>query len=800
MVNRFTPKAQAVLTAAKRCAEKMGHSYIGSEHLILGILSCDCAGKKFLEDKKITYKDFYAKLKEIAGIGNENAKFIRELTPKCKRIIELSAAFSKRFNSSLIGTEHLLLGITEESESVGGRILIFFGINLQLLKSDLIAFLEGSDKTAKEEKAKFPTCPTLSSFGKNLNEQARQGKYDPLIGRDKEIDRLTQILCRRTKNNPCLIGEPGVGKTAIIEGLAQRINNGNVPSELLDKTIISLDLASMIAGAKYRGEFEERLKNALNEIKNNENLILFIDEIHTIIGAGAAEGAIDASSIIKPSLARGQIQLIGATTLDEYRAHIEKDPALERRFQPITVNEPNEAEAIEILDGLRKSYEAFHSMKISKDVIEHAVKMSVVYIPDRFLPDKAIDVIDEACSFAKMSLRKGYKAAELEKVKAQKEEAFLKEDFTLAHNLQIKEDLLKQDIEKERQKAIQNPPKLTKAHINRVISQWTSVPISQGENEESKKLTLLEYELKKYVIGQDDAVKAVASSIKRGRAGLKRHTRPIGSFLFLGPTGVGKTELAKAVAKTVFSSFGNIVRLDMSEYMEKHAVSRLIGSPPGYVGFDQGGILTNAIKKAPYSVVLFDEIEKAHSDIYNILLQILDEGCLTDSRGRVVNFKNSVIILTSNIGAQNIVKPSFLGFGVQESSAVESLKMKEQVTEALKREFNPELINRLDDIIVFNKLDQKDTFQIVELLLKEVTELCQEIGINLSFDCSVKYHIAKIGFSKEYGARPLRRTIMSLIENPLSDKILSEEIKSGDAVSVFFENEEIKFKTPAFKE
>ncbi|MBO5261843.1 MAG: ATP-dependent Clp protease ATP-binding subunit [Clostridia bacterium] len=800
MVNRFTPKAHATLTTAKRCAEKMGHSYIGSEHLILGILSCDCVGKKFLEDKKITYKEVYARLTEIAGIGNEDASYIRELTPKCKRVIELSATFAKKFGTKLIGTEHLLLGICEECESVGGRILTSLGINLQALKNEVIAFLDGAVKEFKEEKGKIPASPTLSTYGKSLNEQARLGKYDPLIGRETELDRLIQVLCRRTKNNPCLIGEPGVGKTAIVEGLAQKINDKMVPEELLDKTVVSLDLSSMIAGAKYRGEFEERLKNALNEIKNNNNLILFIDEIHTIIGAGAAEGAIDAASIIKPCLARGHIQIIGATTLNEYRTHIEKDTALERRFQPITVKEPSQEEAVQILEGLQKSYEEFHGIDIPKSLLQYTVKMSIRYIPDRFLPDKAIDIIDEACSRVKMSyLQKNTKLETLKRklneTKKEKELCFSTEKFEKVQKLSQDEQKIKQEIELAMES--ENGEKkriLTKKDIDEVLSLWTSVPITEPSNMESKRFTTLENDLNRLVIGQKDAVRAVAASIKRGQAGLKNPFRPIGSFLFLGPTGVGKTELAKALAKTVFGKSGDIIRLDMTEYMEKHSVSRLIGSPPGYVGYDDGGVLTKAIRKSPYSVVLFDEIEKAHPDLYNILLQILDEGALTDSHGRTVSFKNAVIILTSNVGAKSIVKTTSMGFDAQKSELLESQRISEQVTEALKREFNPELINRLDEVVVFNKLTKDDTVRIANIMLDEVKKLCSDIGIDIKFGDSVAEHIADEGFSKEYGARPIRRTIMKLVENPLSDKILSEEIKKGDSVSAFFENGDLKFK------
>ena len=797
MVNRFTPKAQASLTAAKRSAEKMGHSYIGTEHLILGILSIDSVGKKLLEDKKIFYKDVYAKLAEIAGTGNENASYIRELTPKCKRAIELSAIFAKKFSSLSIGTEHLLLGICEDADSVGARILSYLGLNLQQTKNEIFATLEGTGKEAKPEKHQIPACPTLSQYGRSLNELARQGKCDPLIGREKELGRLTQVLCRRTKNNPCLIGEPGVGKTAIVEGLAQRINEGRVPRDLKDKIIVTLDLPSMIAGAKYRGEFEERMKCVLAEIKDNDNIILFIDEIHTIMGAGAAEGAIDAASIMKPALARGQLRVIGATTFDEYSAHIEKDAALERRFQSVVVSEPTFEETVEILLGLQKSYEIFHGIKIPLDVIKHAVKMSERYITDRFLPDKAIDVIDEACSKLKMMYDdKCDRAEEIERelssIYREKERLVLSERFDKARDLKEREDELKCLLEKAK-KAPSKADKrsLSKKDIDSIIEQWSSVPISLPDEGDGVAIVDLERALEKRIIGQSHATRAVAATVKRGRAGLKSPLRPVGSFLFLGPTGVGKTELARALAEAVFGRDG-LVRLDMSEYMEKHSVSRLIGAPPGYIGYDDGGVLTKAVRKRPYSVVLFDEIEKAHPDIYNILLQILDEGALTDSHGRQISFKNTVIIMTSNIGAKSVVKPTHLGFSDAKGDTVEAVN--EKVMTALKQELSPELLNRIDDIIIFNPLTDSDTEKITKIMLNEVKGLCREIGIELFFDESIIIHLSKSFISREYGARPLRRAIATVVENPLSDMILSQEIKKGDTVSVFWENGNTKIK------
>ena len=789
MVNRFTPKAQASLSTAKRCAEKMGHSYIGSEHLILGILSCDSAGKKLLEDKKILYADFYEKLAEIAGLGTDSPAKIRELTPKCKKIIEACAAVAKRFGAPMIGTEHILYAICDDEESVGARILSTLGLNLNALKNEITSLLDSAEQIQRSERHTIPGAPTLSLYGKSLNARARQGKCDPLIGREEEILRLARVLCRRTKNNPCLIGEPGVGKTAIVEGLAQKINQGSVPAQLINKTIVSLDLSSLIAGAKYRGEFEERLRNVLNELKGNDSLILFIDEIHSIIGAGAAEGAIDAANIIKPALARAEIQLIGATTHEEYRRHIEKDAALERRFQPITVNEPTESETIDILMGIKENYESFHGVFIPKQVIDYAVRMSNRYINDRFLPDKAIDLIDEACSEVKMSLAEGTDGDNaLSSIIRDKENAILQHNFELARELAQKEQRLKKTVDIREQ--ISKKPSLTKHSIDNVITQWTSIPVGKVNDEGSPSYASLEQKLSERIIGQNEAILAVAASIKRGLAGFKSHKKPTGAFLFAGPTGVGKTELAKAISESIFGSAKSLIRLDMSEFAEKHSISKLIGSPPGYVGYDEGGILTKSVKAHPYSVVLFDEIEKAHPDIYSLLLQILDESMLTDSMGRQVSFKNTVIILTSNIGA-DYTSRSTLGFS--QSSAQEN-DTASHMWKKLKSYFPPEFLNRLDEIIAFKPLELSDTEKIVSLMLKEVVELSQEIGIFLSFDPQISSCIAKKHHSREYGARPLKRAIMSLIETPLSEKILLGEIKKGDSVSVFCQNDNIEFK------
>lgn len=801
MVNRFTPKAQSALQSAKKCAEKLGHTYIGSEHLLLGILSTDCVGSKILDEKKISYSEVYDKVVEISGSGSFSNLSGGELTPKCKRIIEGSSSCAKRFKSNFIGSEHMLFAICEDSESVASKILNALGVNIQVLKNELATFLDSAITSQKSDKREIPSCPILSQYGKNLNLLAEDNKLDPLFCRDDEVLRVIQILSRRTKNNPCLIGEPGVGKTSIVEGLAKKIVDGNVPSILKNKIVVSLDLSSMVAGAKYRGEFEERMKGVLNELKNSDNLILFIDEIHTIIGAGSAEGALDAANIIKPSLARGHIQVIGATTTKEYRRHIERDSALERRFQPITVNEPSKTEAIEILKGLRGKYEEHHHVKITDEALIGAVELSCRYINDRFLPDKAIDLIDEASSYVRISNLEATPKltlfeSKLRELSKKKETAILNEDFALASDIRDEEILLKLELNKEKSRLErargERLPLVDFSDIANVVTKWTSIPVSQlNENEESN-LKSLEELLRKRVIGQNEAIRSIASSIKRGRIGLKNPKRPIGSFMFLGPTGVGKTELCRAIAEIVFGSENNIIRLDMSEYMEKHSVSRLIGSPPGYVGYEEGGQLSEAVKSKPYSLVLFDEIEKAHSDVYNILLQIMEDGTLTDSQGRKIDFKNTILILTSNIGAKSITEPKKLGFSDNINN--ENEKMRVQINDALKREFNPEFLNRLDEIVIFNRLGKESIREICKIMLSEVTALSKDIGISLEFTENLYDHIAELGYDKQYGARPLRRIITTKIENELSDRILGGEIKSGDFVVINCENEIIKFK------
>ncbi len=802
MVNRFTPKSQQALNAAKKSAEKMGHTYIGTEHLLLGILTTDCVGAKILDDKKISYTDVYDCLTRISGVGSLSALSCRELTPKCKKIIEGAAVCAKKFGSRFIGTEHILYAICDDAESVGAKILTALGMNMQTMKNEIAAFLDSGTDGAQNIKDNVPGAPTLSMYGKNLNVPAKEGKSDPLIGREKEVERLIQILSRRTKNNPCLIGEPGVGKTAIIEGLAKKIVDGEAPENLLNKTIVSLDLASMIAGAKYRGEFEERMRGVMNELKNNDSLILFIDEIHTIIGAGAAEGAVDAANIIKPVLARGQIQVIGATTVEEYR-RIEKDPALERRFQPMMIEEPTEEETLEILKGLRPKYEEHHGVKISDGALHSAVSLSVRYINDRFLPDKAIDLIDEASSRLKM--RRFFKTPDLKKTEErikelskEKEQAILEENFELASKIRDDEVMLKIKYNKEksqREKQLKDEiPTVSENDICDIVTMWTSIPVSKLEKEESEKLKNLEEMLSSRVIGQSEAIKTVSASIKRGRLGLKNPNRPIGSFLFLGPTGVGKSELAKSIADVVFGSVDSMIRIDMSEYMEKHSASKLIGSPPGYVGYGEGGQLTEAVRRKPYSVILFDEIEKAHPDVYNILLQVLEDGILTDSGGRRVDFRNTIMILTSNIGAKNITEPKRLGFSGNLGEQSEYEYMKSQINDALKTEFRPEFLNRLDEIIIFDKLSPDDTKNIARLMLNDVKKLALNIGVNADFDESAVSFLAEKGYDKIYGARPLRRAVTTYVENTLSEKILSGEISSGDKIEAYSDGKKIFYR------
>ncbi len=805
--NRFTQKAQEALRSAHACACELGHGYIGTEHILAGLCSDDSAvSGKLLSQKDVTYDIVKEKIVSLMG-QNEAIPSSTQLmmTPRTKRIIELSFAEARKMAHNYIGTEHMLLAIIREGESVAVKILSEFGVDLTALYAQIMSAVssyhsssapegEGT-KPGSSSKSKSNT-PTLDQFGRDFTQMARDEKFDPVIGRDKEIARVIQILSRRTKNNPCLIGEPGVGKTAVIEGLAQKIASGDVPEVLRDKRLFTLDLSSMIAGAKYRGEFEERLKNAMAEVTKAGNVILFIYEMHTIIGAGAAEGAIDASNILKPSLARGELQMIGATTLEEYRRHIEKDSALERRFQPITVGEPSTDETVQILMGIRDKYEAHHGVKITDEAIRAAVELSSRYITDRFLPDKAIDLIDEASSKVRLgTLTAPPVIKELEekiaKISAEKESAITVQDFERAASLRDEEKALQDELKAKqddwKDKNTTQKSCVDEEQIAAVVSDWTNIPISKLTSDEANKLLSLEETLHARVIGQNEAVNAVSKAIRRGRVGLKDPKRPTGSFIFLGPTGVGKTELSKALAEAMFGSQDDMIRIDMSEYMEKHSVSKLVGSPPGYVGYDDAGQLTEKVRRKPYSVILFDEIEKAHPDVFNILLQILEDGILTDSQGRRVDFRNTVIIMTSNIGARLISaqKGQKLGFMTSDDNENRSYdKIKEDVLGELKKSFRPEFLNRIDDIIVFHQLGEQEIKQIASLMLNTLTKRLAENSITAKFTDEAVALIAKEGFDPVYGARPLRRAIQSKIEDLLAEKMLENNINAGDSITI----------------
>ncbi|MBW9154686.1 ATP-dependent Clp protease ATP-binding subunit [Clostridium estertheticum] len=808
MFNKFTERAQKVLVYAQEEAQQLKHGYVGTEHILLGILKeQDGVCKKSLNNMKITSVEVKKLVIEYEGEGDvEMRRNEIPLTPRTKRLLELSLIEARNLNHNYISPEHILLALIKESEGVAYTILANLGADFNILKNDILNnwCSEGNPKGSISKEKGNHSTPTLDHFGKDLTEMSKEGKLDPVIGRENETQRLLEILCRRMKNNPCLIGEPGVGKTAIAEGLAQRIASGSIPEILKDKRVITLDISSMVAGSKYRGEFEERLKKVMKEIVVAGNIIIFIDEIHTIIGAGGAEGAIDASNILKPSLARGEIQCIGATTIDEYRKHIEKDAALERRFQPIIVGEPSKQEAVEILKGLRDKYEAHHRVKITDGAIEAAVNLSHRYIADRYLPDKAIDLIDEAG--AKVRIRNLTAPPnlknledEIDKISKEKLDAISVQDFEKAAKIRDTEKKLKEKLynSKNSWKTQNQADELivSELEIANIVSRWINIPIEKLTQKESEKLLKLEKLLHTRVIGQYEAVKSISSAIRRARVGLKDPKRPIGSFIFLGPTGVGKTELSKALAEAMFGDENNMIRIDMSEYMDKHTVSRLMGSPPGYVGFDEGGQLTEKVRRNPYSVILFDEIEKAHPDVVNILLQILDDGRLTDGKGKTIDFKNTVIIMTSNVGASALKKQKSLGFDIKENGvSSEYEKMKENIMEELKISFRPEFLNRIDDIIVFHSLEQDDLCKIVELMLKVVKERLEDLKINISFDDETKKHLAKAGFNRNYGARPLRREITKVVEDKLSEEILMGNINKGDNVNVVMENGELIFK------
>jgi len=805
----FTQKAQNALNKALYYACEMGHTCVGSEHLLLGLLSeKDGVAKRVLEERNITFEKTKELLAQNVGTGTPTKLTAADITPRTKKIIESSAGVAMEMGHGYIGTEHLLCALCGEGDCFAVKLISSQGAAAADIKRDIVSYFsqngESGEKAAGAAGAELNGAPTLSSYGRNLCQMAKEGKIDPIIGRDTETERVIQILSRRTKNNPCLIGEPGVGKTAVVEGLAQRITDGSVPDTLRDKIIVTLDISAMIAGAKYRGEFEERMKNVMDEVRQNPDIILFIDEIHTIIGAGGAEGAVDAANIIKPALARGEMQVIGATTIDEYRRHIEKDAALERRFQSVMVGEPSPEEAEQILMGLRDKYEAHHKLKIGDDAIAAAVKLSVRYISDRFLPDKAIDLIDEAASKKRIShftptadVRETEN--KLKAVTAEKEEAILAEDYEKAAGLRDAEKKLAEELEARKQAAApMNSDGLvvTEEDIADIVTSWTGIPVKKLAEEEGTKLLHLDEILKGRIIGQDEAVDAVARAIRRGRMGLKDPKRPIGSFIFLGPTGVGKTELTKALADVMFGDENAMIRIDMSEYMEKHSVSKLIGSPPGYVGYDEGGQLTEKLRRRPYSVVLFDEIEKAHPDVFNIMLQILEDGILTDAQGRRVDCKNTIIIMTSNVGASGITVPKTLGF-TGEADAVRDEREKTRATsmEALKATFRPEFLNRLDEIIVFNKLTGEDIEKITSLMLAEVKKRIDALGITVTFTPEVVAHLAKEGFDPVYGARPLRRAIVRQVEDSFSEAMLQGEVKAGDTVEAVLEDGKILYKS-----
>ena len=813
MANKFTQKAQNTLNRALTCARELGHTYIGSEHLLLGLIQeKDSIASRLLIAKGTDFEKLRKGIVDVAGEGSPSFVSPSDMTPRAKRIIEASSAESVKNGNRYIGTEHILLALLNERDCVGVRLLEAEGITAGELKNDIYTLLTASaDKSKKqelkspaEEKLKIKGAPVLSAYGRDLTDAAKEGRLDPIIGREVETERVIQILSRRSKNNPCLIGEPGVGKTAVVEGLAQRIVEGNIPESLHNRRIITLDIPSMIAGAKYRGEFEERMKHVMEEVGKNPDIILFIDELHIIIGAGAAEGAVDAANILKPALARGELQLIGATTISEYRAHIEKDAALERRFQSVQVREPTAQEAIQILQGLREKYESHHKIRISDEAIQAAVELSLRYIPDRFLPDKAIDLMDEAASkvrIANASLPPPVKDLEdqLKELARKKEDAVSVQDFEQAAAIRDRERNARRELDGYLTRQADSEgcdlPTVHAADIADVVTGWTSIPINNLLEDESQRLLKLEAHLKSAVIGQDRAVEAVAKAIRRGRMGLKDPQRPIGSFLFLGQTGVGKTELAKALAIQMFGSERAIIRLDMSEYMEKYSVSRLIGSPPGYVGYAEGGQLTEKIRRRPYSVVLFDEIEKAHPDVFNVLLQVLEDGILTDSQGRRVDFANSVIIMTSNVGSQDAERRKILGFSDQ-TTEYEKKARETEMLSALRERFRPEFLNRIDDIIFFDPLDVSALEKIADIMLLEISRRADSIGITLRFDPSVSRFLVEKGFSAAYGARPLRRAIIRLIEDPLSTALLEKRFQRGDTVqaSVNQEGDTVQFK------
>ena len=814
-MDRYTPQAKEALSLAVGVAESLNHGYVGTEHLLIGLLKEGTGvAAKVLEENGLEEERVMELVRQLIApnpaIQTADRTFY---TPRARRVIENSYREAVRFKAAQIGTEHLLIAILREGDCVALRLLNTLGISIQKLYLDLLSAM-GEDAPASKEDVqgsragkKGNATPTLDNYSRNLTQLARDGRLDPVIGREKEIQRLIQILSRRTKNNPCLIGEPGVGKTAVVEGLAQMIASGDVPETIAGKRVMVLDLSGMVAGSKYRGEFEERIKNVVSEVTNSGDVLLFIDEIHTIIGAGGAEGALDASNILKPSLARGEIQLIGATTINEYRKYIEKDSALERRFQPVMVDEPTEEESIAILKGLRSRYEEHHKVEITDQALEAAVKLSSRYINDRFLPDKAIDLIDEAASrvrllnYTKPEKIKEYEA-QIDELEGNKEEAIKKEAYEKAGEIKKKQEKLREKIKEtmEKWEKEKETRKLTvdENEVADVVSGWTKIPVRKLAEEESERLKNLESILHERVVGQEEAVTAVSKAIRRGRVGLKDPGRPIGSFLFLGPTGVGKTELSKALAEAMFGTESSLIRVDMSEYMEKHSVSKMIGSPPGYVGYEEGGQLSEKVRRNPYSVILFDEVEKAHPDVFNILLQVLDNGHITDAQGRKIDFKNTIIIMTSNAGAENIISPKRLGFGVAADAKADYDFMKGRVMDEVKRLFKPEFLNLIDEIIVFHQLTKEHMKGIADIMLRGIIKRSKEqLGITLTVGEAARDYLIDKGYDDKYGARPLRRTIQSLLEDKMAEEMLDGHIKAGGQVDVGFDGEKLTFAVKA---
>lgn len=818
MIDRFTVKAREAIGLAVDAAESLGHNYVGTEHLLIGLLQEGTGvAARVLDECGVKVEKVMELVNQLIT-PNQTVSTAEQntYTPRARKVIENSYREAVRFKAPLIGTEHILIAIIRENDCVASRLLNTMGISIQKLYVDLLSAMGEDASTGREDlqgarpgKARISTT-TLDNFSRDLTALAREGKLDPVIGREKEIQRVIQILSRRTKNNPCLIGEPGVGKTAVVEGLAQMIVLGDVPETIAKKRVMTLDLSGMVAGSKYRGEFEERIKRVLAEVMEDGEVLLFIDEIHTIIGAGSAEGAIDASNILKPSLARGEIQLVGATTIDEYRKYIEKDSALERRFQPVTVEEPSEEETYEILKGLRKAYEDHHKVQITDDALKAAVKLSARYINDRFLPDKAIDLIDEASSKQRLtSFVEPPQIKEIEQeialLEKQKEAAIKAEAYEKAGEIKKKQQKKRDRIEKIRDKWQKDKTSrklvVDENEIADVVSGWTKIPVKKLEEEESERLKKLESILHERVVGQEEAVTAVARAIRRGRVGLKDPKRPIGSFLFLGPTGVGKTELCKALAEAMFGTETALIRVDMSEYMEKHSVSKMIGSPPGYVGYDEGGQLSEKVRRNPYSVILFDEIEKAHPDVFNILLQVLDDGHITDAQGRKIDFKNTILIMTSNAGAENIISPKRLGFTSIDDEKENYQFMKDRVMEEVKKIFKPEFLNRIDEVMVFHPLNKENMKEIVSIMLKTINKrTTQQMGIKIHVTEEGQEYLIEKGYDPKYGARPLRRTIQNMIEDKLAEKILDGAVKEGDEVEVAKGEEGLLFAAKVLQE